>query len=103
VDHAGQLASLKEMLPAPQVRISDCLDVCERSNVVVVSPSSAGRAAGGRPVWLGLVHDDEALADVAAWVDAGGPGIADMPRILDLYEFAPSRRLRAESGLDDGS
>lgn len=101
VDHAGQLAALRENLPAAQIRVSECLDVCERSNVVVVSPSSAGRAAGARPVWLGLVHDTDAMGDVAAWIDAGGPGLADMPAILDLYEFAPSRRVRAESGIED--
>jgi hypothetical protein len=101
VDHAGQLASLKENLPAAQIRVSDCLDVCERSNVVVVSPSSAGRAAGARPIWLGLVNDVEAVVDVADWVKAGGPGVAEAPRILDLYEFTPSRRVRSESGIDD--
>jgi (2Fe-2S) ferredoxin len=95
------LALLKESLPAAQIRVSDCLDVCERANVVVVSPSPAGRAAGGRPVWLGLVHDLDAVTDVADWIKAGGPGIADAPPILDLYEFAPSRRVRAESGIDD--
>jgi hypothetical protein len=41
------------------------------------------------------------VTDVADWIKAGGPGIADAPPILDLYEFAPSRRVRAESGIDD--
>jgi hypothetical protein len=100
VDHAGQLTALRAALPAAQIRTSDCLDVCERSNVVVVSPSAAGRAAGGRPVWLGLVHDLDAVADVADWIQAGGPGVAEPPAILDLYVFNPSRRVRAESGLD---
>jgi (2Fe-2S) ferredoxin len=101
VDHAGQLAALREAIPAAQVRTSDCLDVCERSNVLVVGPSAAGRAAGGRPVWLGLVNDVDAVSDVSDWVRAGGPGLADMPTILDLYAFNPSRRVRAESGFDD--
>ena len=99
-DHAGQLASLRQALPAAQIRVSDCLDVCERSNVVVVSPSAEGRAAGGRPVWLGLVLDLEAVTDIADWVRDGGPGIAEPPAVLDLYAFTPSRRVRAESGLD---
>jgi hypothetical protein len=49
---------------------------------------------GGRPVWLGLVNDAEAAIDIAAWVGAGGPGLAEPPDILDLYEFTPARRVR---------
>ncbi|MDT0451267.1 (2Fe-2S) ferredoxin domain-containing protein [Streptomyces hesseae] len=94
VDHSGQIGRLREALGgAGQVRASECLDVCDQANVVVVQPSTAGRAAGGRPVWLGLVNDDEALADIAAWVRAGGPGLVEPPGVLDLYEFTVSRRV----------
>ncbi|MGW5280965.1 (2Fe-2S) ferredoxin domain-containing protein [Streptomyces collinus] len=79
---------------AAQVRVTGCLDACEQANVVVVQPSAAGRAAGGRPVWLGLVHDTDAVRDIAAWITAGGPGLADPPGVLDLYAFTPSRRVR---------
>lgn len=96
VDHAGQLPRLRAALGgSARVRASDCLDVCEQANVMVVQPSAAGRAAGGRPVWLGLVNDDEALADIAAWIRAGGPGLAEPPGVLDLYAFTVSRRVRA--------
>ena len=101
IDHAAQLDRLKERLGAARIRISDCLDVCEQANVLVVSPSAAGRAAGGRPVWLGLVLDTDAVDDIADWIDAGGPGTAEPPAILDLYEFKPSRRVRDEAGLGD--
>ncbi|MER6630901.1 (2Fe-2S) ferredoxin domain-containing protein [Streptomyces sp. NPDC000987] len=95
VDHAAQLAALKAQLgPVAQVRAVNCLDACEQANVIVVQPSPAGRAAGGRPVWLGLVNDPDATADIVTWVRAGGPGVADPPVILDLYEFGPSRRVR---------
>ncbi|MFE8947435.1 (2Fe-2S) ferredoxin domain-containing protein [Streptomyces sp. NPDC007856] len=95
VDHAAQLATLKAELEAvAQVRAVNCLDACEQANVIVVQPSPAGRAAGGRPVWLGLVNDPDATADITAWVRAGGPGLAEPPDILDLYAFAPSRRVR---------
>ena len=100
VDHAAQLAALREHLGLARVRISDCLDVCEQANVIVVSPAPAGRAQGGRPVWFGLVNDAEAVDDVAAWVEAGGPGLVEQPEILDLYRFTPSRRIREESGID---
>ncbi len=92
VDHAAQTARLRAEVP---VRVSACLDVCDQANVIVVQPSSAGRAAGARPVWLGLVNDPAATEDIAAWVRAGGPGIAPRPEILDLYAFAPPRRRAA--------
>ena len=100
VDHAAQLATLKSELSAlARVRAVNCLDACAQANVIVVQPSSAGRAAGGRPVWLGLVNDPDATSDIADWVAAGGPGLADPPAVLDLYEFAPSRRVR--QGVED--
>lgn len=89
VDHDAQLARLRG---EAQVRVSDCLDVCERANVIVVQPSTEGRAAGARPVWLGFVNNDEATEDVAAWIRAGGPGVAPIPAILDLHVFPSPRR-----------
>ncbi|GGV80157.1 hypothetical protein GCM10010294_51980 [Streptomyces griseoloalbus] len=92
VDHTAQTERLREVAP---VRVSDCLDVCDQANVIVVQPSAEGRAAGGRPVWLGLVNDPDATEDIAAWVRAGGPGVAPRPEILDLYAFAPAKRRAA--------
>lgn len=77
VDHDRQLQVLRERLPS--VRVADCLDACEVSNVVVVQPSPAARAAGAKPVWVGSVLDDDAVHGVADWVDAGGPGLAAPP------------------------
>ncbi|WP_329042354.1 (2Fe-2S) ferredoxin domain-containing protein [Streptomyces sp. NBC_00178] len=91
-DHAAQTARLRGAAP---VRVSECLDVCDQANVVVVQPSTEGRAAGARPVWLGLVNDPDATEDIAAWARAGGPGVAPRPAILDLYAFAPPRRRAA--------
>ncbi|MEU9891455.1 (2Fe-2S) ferredoxin domain-containing protein [Sphaerisporangium sp. NPDC051011] len=88
-DHDEQLTRLAEVA---EVRVTDCLDVCEQANVIVVQPSPAGREAGGRPVWLGLVNQPEAADDVAAWIRAGGPGLADLPAILALHVTAPPRR-----------
>lgn len=96
VDHAGQLAQLRAgVVGCAQVRVSDCLDACEHSNVIVVTPSAAGRQAGARPVWLGEVLDQDTTADVAAWVAAGGPGLADPPDAINSHVFQPSRRVRA--------
>ncbi|MFE9450157.1 (2Fe-2S) ferredoxin domain-containing protein [Streptomyces sp. NPDC006739] len=95
VDHAAQLAGLRGALEGTaRVRVTDCLSACEHANVIVVQPSAAGRAAGGRPVWLGLVNDPDAADDIATWVRSGGPGLAEPPGVLDLYAFAPSRRIR---------
>lgn len=97
VDHAGQLATLRRSLgEIATVRAVECLDACEQANVIVVQPSADGRRAGGRPVWLGLVNDPGAVADIVTWVAAGGPGLADAPDILDLYTFRPSRRIAQE-------
>lgn len=95
VDHAGQLADLAAGVgQAGRVRVSECLDACERSNVVVVGPSQDGRRAGARPTWLAGVLDHAAVADIVTWVQAGGPGIAAAPDVLELMEFSPSRRAR---------
>ncbi|WP_247692995.1 hypothetical protein [Streptomyces sp. RM99] len=91
VDHAAQIERLRTAAP---VRVSDCLDVCDHANVVVVQPSAEHRAAGARPVWLGLVNDPDATEDITAWVRAGGPGAAPLPDILDLYSIAPPGRRR---------
>ncbi|NGN70235.1 (2Fe-2S) ferredoxin domain-containing protein [Streptomyces sp. A7024] len=89
IDHAALTARLRR---DTEVRISECLDVCDQANVVVVHPSARARTAGARPVWLGLVNDSDAVEDIAAWVRAGGPGTADRPAILDLYAFTPPPR-----------
>ena len=96
LNHASQYTGLRRSLDGvATVRASDCLDACEQANVIVVQPSMAGRLAGGRPVWLAMVNDHDVEADLIAWIEAGGPGLADAPAILDLYEYKPSRRVAA--------
>jgi (2Fe-2S) ferredoxin len=99
IDHAAQVVELTAGIgDAGSVRVSDCLDACERSNVVVVGPSRDGKLAGARPVWLSGVLDPDTVADVVAWVRAGGPGVGDPPNDLDLAAFMPTRRSRLEIG-----
>lgn len=95
VDHARQTERLRDHVP---VRVSDCLDVCEHANVIVVQPSAAARAAGARPVWLGLVNDPDATEDIIGWVRAGGPGVAPCPDVLDLYTFKPAGLRTTQDG-----
>ncbi|MFI6446781.1 (2Fe-2S) ferredoxin domain-containing protein [Kitasatospora sp. NPDC050543] len=95
VDHTAQLERLRTGVGSDgRVRAVDCLDACAHSNVVVVSPSAEGRLAGGRPVWLGWVLEEDMVEEIAGWVRAGGPGLADPPPTLGLQEFAVSRRVR---------
>lgn len=95
IDHDDQIDQLRRDLPhSARVRASDCLDACEHSNVIVVTPSPAGRRAGGRPVWLGEVLDPTSTADLTRWATAGGPGLAEPPRTLAVHTFRPPRRAR---------
>jgi hypothetical protein len=88
-DHGAQLRTLRTRLGADAVRTSDCLGPCGEANVTVVLPSRAGRLNGGRPTWLGFVLSDAAIADVTAWIDSGGPGLAPIPATLDLHRITP--------------
>ncbi|WP_369974849.1 (2Fe-2S) ferredoxin domain-containing protein [Thermobifida halotolerans] len=67
---------------AVPVRVSTCLGICFRANVVVVQPSARGRAAGGRPVWLGDFTEDRLIGELDDWIFAGGPGLAALPPAL---------------------
>ncbi|MFI6096326.1 hypothetical protein ACIA8G_12265 [Lentzea sp. NPDC051213] len=99
VDHDQQLEVLRGRLTA--VRVADCLDACTESNVVVVQPSPAARAAGAKPVWVGSVLDDDAVHGVIDWIDAGGPGLAPPPpsvsaRIVPAPAVKPDRQEAAD-------
>jgi (2Fe-2S) ferredoxin len=90
IDHKAQLERLRALADSSpgqaQVVVSDCLGPCDQSNVLVVRPSWAGRRAGGRPAWFGLL-DPYAVDLVEQWVAAGGPGIAPIPDCLQLNEI----------------
>jgi (2Fe-2S) ferredoxin len=70
-----------------RLQVTGCLDRCDYADVVVVRPSPEGRRHGGRPIWFGFT--DEYAADrLRDWIDAGGPGLADMPADLALHEIS---------------
>jgi (2Fe-2S) ferredoxin len=93
VDAVGHRAALREFAESSpdlvRVQVSDCLDACDRSNVLVVRPSAAGRRRGARPVWLGAVLRGEQVDAVTAWVRDGGPGVTDLPKPLRHLVFHP--------------
>nr|WP_241483283.1 (2Fe-2S) ferredoxin domain-containing protein [Nocardiopsis halophila] len=83
VDHKGQLKRLGGIEDhdgrSVPVRVSKCLGICFKANVVVVQPSSKGRASGGRPVWLGDFTEDGLLDELDDWIFEGGPGVVPVP------------------------
>src|SRR5690349_9143435 len=90
-DHDAQLEAIRAALgERHRIRVSECLKVCERSNVVVVHPTPAARRAGARLVHLGDVLDDAVVEAVAGWLDAGGPGRCPLPDALAGRAFNPA-------------
>jgi hypothetical protein len=91
VDHDGLLARLEVgTRGSARVLRSACLLACDESNVVVVTPSKAGRRAGGRPVWVRAVLEDESVDAINGWVALGGPGVVDAPADVQQRAFRPS-------------
>ena len=80
----GQLARLRALGEAGRARLTlvECLDRCERGDVLVVRPTSPGREQGGRPVWFDRLAGDALTGELGGWLDAGGPGLADVPDAL---------------------
>jgi hypothetical protein len=89
VDHGAQVARLRAIgeKVGATVRLAECLDTCETSNVVVV------QAPGAKPVWLGWVLSEAVLDDIEAWLTSGGPGVAPLSDVLELHRItAPGQR-----------
>lgn len=89
-DHLAQREALLALSGggSVRVRVVDCLDQCDRSNVVLVRDFTGGR----RPhdTWLGGVLDPAATARVVAWVQEGG----DLPAALETHRFGQTTRGR---------
>jgi len=76
---------------ADEVRLTlvDCLDECERGDVVVVRPCATVGAAG-RAEWFAGLAGDQATGALRAWVRAGGPGLSLLPPELASLHLARS-------------
>ncbi len=95
VDHDGLLDRLESRTRGrARVLRSACLLACDESNVVVVTPSPAGRRRGGRPVWVRRVLDADAVDAITDWVAAGGPGVAPVTPGAAAGAFAPTSLAR---------
>lgn len=88
----GQLARLEQLRDRglADLTTSECLDECERGDVVVVRPSRVGRQRGGRPVWFERLAGDATTAGLARWLELGGPGVAEVPDALTSHRIARS-------------
>lgn len=94
-DHDRQRALLEAAAddhPGIEVRVVDCLDECDRSNVVVVRRPRQGQRAADRDIWLGGVLTDRASDELAGWVAEGAP--EPLPTRLAGHRFrhVPPRR-----------
>ena len=92
-DHAGQLRQLAEA--GVRVRVADCLDVCQHSNVMVVHPGFALRRQGARVVWLGGVLEPRLVVHIGRWAAQGGPGAAAIPEAVRPFVIARPAKSRA--------
>ena len=94
-DHDGQRAALEEAAaqhPGVDVRVVDCLDECDRSNVAVLRRPGAPRAE--RDTWLGGLLTERATRGLAGWL-AGGADGALPPEVAGLrFRHVPPRRRR---------
>lgn len=81
----GQRARLEALAEQGVARLtlSECLDECERGDVVVARPTGAARRAAARPVWFERLAGDELTAELRGWLEDGGPGRAPLPTALE--------------------
>lgn len=80
----GQLTRLRRLAVdgLAGLRLSECLDACERGDVVVVRPTRAARRRGARPVWFERLAGDEPTEALRAWLHDGAVGAAPVPEPL---------------------
>ncbi|MGR7002535.1 hypothetical protein ACU686_38505 [Yinghuangia aomiensis] len=99
IDHDAQLRNLRAALSGSttRLRVTGCLPA--RAPTPTSSSSNPPRAgapkAAARP-GSATVNDHHATADIAAFTHAGGPGITELPEILQLYVFTPPRPRRKD-------
>jgi predicted metal-binding protein len=90
VDHVAQVDALAAAVDTrggmARLRTTDCLDACDRSNVVVLRQH-------GQTVWLGEILEDRDTATLCRWLRSGEP-LAALPRALSSLAFAPEDAAR---------
>jgi len=96
VDHEAQrdeLESAVQEAPGVELRVVDCLDECDRSNVAVLR-RRRGRPAE-RDTWVGGLLTGRATGELAQWLRDGGAGaLPTAVAGLRFRHIAPRRRAR---------
>lgn len=95
-NHAGQTEALElaaDAHPDVELRLVDCLDECDRSNVAVVRrPHEPPKS---RDTWLGGLLTDRATEALADWLRRGGSDpLPDRVAGLRFNRRPPSRKSR---------
>ncbi|HSP36991.1 MAG TPA: hypothetical protein VLR26_04490 [Frankiaceae bacterium] len=95
-DHEAQAAALEEAAvahPDVELRLVDCLDECDRSNVAVIRrPSEPPK---NRDTWLGSMLTERATEALADWLRRGGTDPLPAPLAgLRFRRRPPSRTKR---------
>lgn len=100
----GQRARLDRLVADGVTRVTyvECLDECERGDVVVARPSAAQRARGTGPVWLERIAGDALTAELERWLRAGGPGACPVPMALAAHRIALTGEPPAEPSAGHG-
>lgn len=77
----GQAERLRRLSRDGVARLTfvECLDECERGDVIVARPAATCRRAGARSVWFERLAGDEATAELGDWLRSGGPGATGLP------------------------
>jgi len=82
----GQLERLRDIAASGDARLTvvDCLDACERGDILVARPTPAVRAEQP-PIWFERLAGDELTFALHRWLRAGGPGVAPLPGPLSPH------------------
>ncbi len=88
-DHLEQEQALRAAV-GDRVRVVDCLDECDRANVVVVRRPDLPRRE--RDLWLGGVTTERSTAALAGWLVDGGAGRPPRELAGRVFRHLPPRR-----------
>lgn len=100
----GQMSRLERLEASGVTRLTlvECLDECERGDVVVARPASRNRSAGAPPVWFEHLAGDELTDELAHWLTLGGPGAVPVPLALRELVIRTGEQPLSEAGRHDG-
>lgn len=104
VDHEATLDALRAAVDQSRtgvLRVVNCLDECERSNVVAVRRT---QSSGAEVLWFGPVNDEAVSSALADWLRGGAAG--EVPEQLSALLFTkrpprPPIAVRYERGEEE--